>query len=71
MTTRRNILLGGAAAVAVGGVMIWRQSGSLSSASFELTRSDAEWRDVLTTDQYKILRQAGTEHHSSQRVTTN
>ena len=61
MTTRRNILLGGAAVVAVGSAMIWRQSGSVSAASFELTRTDAEWREVLTADEYDILRQAGTE----------
>lgn len=61
MTLRRNILWGGAAMVAVGGAMIWRQSGSISDARFEITRTEAEWREILSPDQYYILRQAGTE----------
>ncbi len=28
---------------------------------FEVTRSDAEWRKLLTPDQYAVLRQSGTE----------
>jgi peptide-methionine (R)-S-oxide reductase len=27
----------------------------------KITRSDAEWRDTLTPEQYRVLRQAGTE----------
>jgi peptide-methionine (R)-S-oxide reductase len=29
--------------------------------SFEVARSDAEWRKLLTADQYAVLRQNGTE----------
>jgi peptide-methionine (R)-S-oxide reductase len=29
--------------------------------SFEVTRADAEWRKLLTPDQYAVLRQSGTE----------
>lgn len=29
--------------------------------SFEKTRSDAEWREILSPEQYRILREQGTE----------
>jgi peptide-methionine (R)-S-oxide reductase len=29
--------------------------------SFDTTRSDAEWREILSTEQYRILREQGTE----------
>lgn len=37
--------------------------GAASSASgnFEVTRTDAEWRSMLTDLQYKVMRQEGTE----------
>ncbi len=34
---------------------------SQSDGVFEVARSDAEWRKLLTPDQYAILRQSGTE----------
>ena len=37
-----------------------------AEAAFRVTRSDAEWRKMLTPEQYKVLRQEGTERpHSS------
>jgi len=30
-------------------------------ASFEVTKTDAEWRQVLTDEEYRILRKGGTE----------
>lgn len=32
-----------------------------SSETFEVSHSDAQWRQQLTPEQYRILRQAGTE----------
>ncbi|MDQ0471645.1 peptide-methionine (R)-S-oxide reductase MsrB [Labrys wisconsinensis] len=58
MPTRRQILQGGAglAALAAG----W--SGARAAAAEDrVVRSDADWRRILTADQYAILRQDGTE----------
>jgi peptide-methionine (R)-S-oxide reductase len=36
-------------------------SGAASSQHFEVTHSEAEWRRLLTPEQYAVLRQEGTE----------
>ena len=33
----------------------------LAAETFEIARTDAEWRKLLTPDQYAVLRQEGTE----------
>jgi peptide-methionine (R)-S-oxide reductase len=60
MLTRRFLLLGGAIGAAAAG-MPWRITQSLADETFEVAHSDAEWRKLLTSDQYAVLRQAGTE----------
>jgi peptide-methionine (R)-S-oxide reductase len=63
MLTRRHILFGGASALAfVGASRMWgRRSAAKTRETFEITRSDAEWREMLTREQYAVLRQHGTE----------
>lgn len=61
MTTRRNILLGGGALVAFGAAQLWRRSGGISDATYEITRTPEEWRSMLSDQEYYILREAGTE----------
>jgi peptide-methionine (R)-S-oxide reductase len=65
MTTRRKFLGGTALAgvLAVTGAAWWRSSGADASAAekFEIEKTDAEWRKILTPDQYDVLRQQGTE----------
>ena len=34
---------------------------ALLAQSFEVTRSDAEWRAMLTEAEYRVMRQDGTE----------
>jgi peptide-methionine (R)-S-oxide reductase len=59
---RRTLLLGGTAAL--GAMLLWRGFASSSSAkaeSFEVTKTPEEWRKILTSDQYAVLREHGTE----------
>jgi peptide-methionine (R)-S-oxide reductase len=63
MLTRRQILYGGASALAL--FAAWRFFGPGSAATgaegFEVNHSDAEWRKLLSPAQYAVLRQQGTE----------
>ncbi|MCW3781857.1 peptide-methionine (R)-S-oxide reductase MsrB [Defluviimonas salinarum] len=57
MTTRRGALALGAA-----GLAFWAGAGRITAAeSFEITRSEAEWRKLLTPAQYRVLREEATE----------
>ena len=66
MMNRRSWLLGGAALV-VGADAIGSLSRfpALAAGTFEVTRTDAEWRRLLAPDQYKVLRKHGTERAGS------
>jgi peptide-methionine (R)-S-oxide reductase len=64
MMTRRFLLVGGAAVVAaVLGARWWTVAPKADQAngSFPVTYTDAEWRKLLTPDQYAVLREAATE----------
>ena len=58
MITRRRFLIDGAAGMAV---LALCEPGSLAAQQFEVTKSDAEWRKILTPDQYAVLRHEATE----------
>jgi peptide-methionine (R)-S-oxide reductase len=55
MTTRRNILMAGAAALALGPRMM------RAAEAFEVTKTEAEWRKLLTPAQFSVLREEDTE----------
>ena len=38
-----------------------RMTPAEAAEKFEVEKTDAEWRKILTADQYAVLRQAGTE----------
>ncbi len=60
MITRRTFMV--AAAAFPGALASARLfAESQSDGVFEVAHSDAEWRKLLTPDQYTILRQSGTE----------
>ena len=62
MLTRRQILNGslqGFAAVSAGALGLPR--AGLAAAGDQVSHSDAEWRKMLTADQYAVLRKEGTE----------
>lgn len=59
---RRQLLgtaLAGAAFAVVGGGI------DAAEGSFEITRSDAEWKRLLSPAEYKVMRQEGTERAGS------
>jgi peptide-methionine (R)-S-oxide reductase len=66
MFSRRNLLSGAAAVGGLGGVgyiLTARNDGANAAVegSFEITRTDAEWKKLLTPAQYDVLRREGTE----------
>jgi len=44
----------------------WRQGHA--APAFEVNHSDAEWRTLLTAEQYAVLRQDGTERPGSSKL---
>jgi peptide-methionine (R)-S-oxide reductase len=61
MMTRRFMVTAGVTGLAAAFGSRWLTAGSRAAESFEVTHSDAEWRKLLTPDQYAILRESGTE----------
>ncbi len=63
MLTRRMFY--STSTIIAGGFMAmkWRgaQSHARASATFEVTRTDEEWRRLLTPEQFQVLRKHGTE----------
>ncbi|HEY8382583.1 MAG TPA: peptide-methionine (R)-S-oxide reductase MsrB [Microvirga sp.] len=62
MPNRRTFLLSGIAAC--GGGLPWPAT-SAPKARFEITRTNAEWKRLLTPDQYAVLRNEDTEQAGS------
>jgi peptide-methionine (R)-S-oxide reductase len=63
MTTRRGFLLGAAgvtAMAAAGGIYAARAEAD-ASGGFEITKTEGEWREILTEDQFAVLRNEATE----------
>lgn len=61
MLTRRRLMVGGISSVAAAIASSCRAAAAQHSERFEVTRTDAEWRKLLTRDQYDVLRHEGTE----------
>jgi peptide-methionine (R)-S-oxide reductase len=59
MIDRREIVFGGI--VAASGISLARRSQGASLNSFEIVKSDEEWRRALTGEQYAVLRGHETE----------
>ncbi len=65
---RRNFLFGTVGLGALGlGLMGWRSKAGAKtdSATFEVTKTDAEWRAQLGEDAYQVLRHEATERAGS------
>lgn len=70
MMSRRNTLMGlGAVGAALTGLRGLFYSGPTRAAqppkAYEVTHTDAEWKKLLTPQQYKVLRHADTERPGS------
>ena len=62
MISRRHLLLAGVSGCALLAAARGRLGmPALAAPPFEITRSDEEWRAMLTAEQYRVLRQEGTE----------
>jgi peptide-methionine (R)-S-oxide reductase len=61
MITRRNLLAGGAVALAVAALCRGPRAGAAAGTKFEITHTEAEWRKLLTPGQFAVLRQEATE----------
>ena len=58
---RRQFLVGAASAALVATAACARAASASPPVDFEVTHTDAEWKQLLTTEQYNVLRRAGTE----------
>ncbi|MDF2374426.1 MAG: peptide-methionine (R)-S-oxide reductase MsrB [Rhizobiaceae bacterium] len=61
---RRNFLLSGAALASMGGFYLLKPSSMQAVASedgFEISYNDDQWRDMLSAEQYAVLRTEATE----------
>ncbi len=61
MMKRRNMLRTGAAGLALAIASPWLAKASRAEEVFAVTHSDEEWRQLLTADQFGVLRKGGTE----------
>jgi len=64
MLSRRTFALAGVSAAALLAALRLSTQGAAESAAakkFEVTRTDEEWKKILTPEQYYVLRKHGTE----------
>ena len=61
MITRRHLIGSGLASIALAFAAPWRLKAGQARQQFEVMRTDAEWKKLLTPAQYQVLRHEGTE----------
>ncbi len=60
--TRRYLLLGGAGLAALAVVRWPEEAGAVTESTFEVQKTEEEWRKILTKEQFDVLRKHGTEY---------
>src|SRR5215212_7509650 len=68
MLTKREFLVSGASVVALavaGGLGLRRLTGTAAAETFEITKTDEEWRKILSPQQFAVLRKEDTERSGS------
>lgn len=60
--TRRYVLLAGAGLGALALLRWPREAGAVTEGTFEVQKTDEEWRRILTKEQFNVLRKQGTEY---------
>ncbi|WP_292286925.1 peptide-methionine (R)-S-oxide reductase MsrB [Marivita sp.] len=55
---RRHFLQSTAAILGLGAVA---RAGDAAESNFEVTRSEAEWKEMLNSQEYRVMREEGTE----------
>ncbi|MBO0661677.1 peptide-methionine (R)-S-oxide reductase MsrB [Jiella sp. MQZ9-1] len=70
---RRNFIKAGLAAgvTVVGGAAMFRVRADAAEGKFPVRHSDAQWKKLLTADQYAVLRNEATERPFSSQLTEN
>jgi peptide-methionine (R)-S-oxide reductase len=63
--TRRTVLTFGAGLAALALIRWPREANAMTQETFEVTKSDEEWRRVLSPAAYNVLRHEGTERPGS------
>jgi peptide-methionine (R)-S-oxide reductase len=64
MIDRRRFLLGSISLLGLAttaGILAKAWAGNAPAGTFEVTKTEAEWRAILTPDQYAVLREEATE----------
>jgi peptide-methionine (R)-S-oxide reductase len=61
MMTRRQLIATGVGSVAAAIGATWRTARVHAAPAFEVVHTDAEWKKLLTPDQYAVLRHEATE----------
>jgi peptide-methionine (R)-S-oxide reductase len=60
--SRRSLILAGVPACLALAVTYRNLSHAAAAGTFEVTHTPEEWQKMLTPEQFRVLREAGTEH---------